>query len=104
MTSVNHSHTCHAVGCKTTIPPEMLMCRRHWFMVPKTLRDRVWSTYRQGQCDDWNPSAEYCQAAKSAVIAVAKAEGREINDKTPEIALYDMFSSTAPTPMETPKL
>jgi hypothetical protein len=24
----------------------MFMCKRHWFMVPKTLRDEVWLHYR----------------------------------------------------------
>ena len=26
-------HTCHAKGCPVPVPPEMLMCRRHWFAV-----------------------------------------------------------------------
>jgi hypothetical protein len=73
----------------------MLMCRRHWFTVPQTLRNRVWATYRNGQCDDRNPSAAYCEAAKAAVITVAKVEGREVDDRTPEVALYDMFKPSA---------
>jgi hypothetical protein len=68
------SHHCHATACHISVPPEMLMCRRHWFMVPKTLRARVWATYREGQCDDWQSSAAYCEAAKAAVTAVAQRE------------------------------
>ena len=64
----------------------MFACRRHWFMVPKPIRYRIWATYRVGQCDDMNPSAAYCRAARDAVIAVATKEGRE-----PDTALYDMF-------------
>ena len=26
----------------------LLMCRRHWYMVPKPLRDAIWQTYRDG--------------------------------------------------------
>ena len=55
-------------------------------MVPKSIRDRIWTTYRAGQCDDMNPSAEYCRAARDAVIAVALREGR-----TPDTTLYDHF-------------
>jgi hypothetical protein len=81
------SHHCHATACKKSVPPEMLMCKRHWFMIPKPLRDRVWATYRPGQCDDWKPSAAYCEAAKAAVIAVAQQEGL-----APDVQLYEVFN------------
>lgn len=80
------SHRCHATGCKTPVPPAMFMCKPHWFRVPKAMRDRIWATYRAGQCDDMNPSDAYCEAAKAAVIAVAQKEGRE-----PDTTLYDLF-------------
>lgn len=80
------SHHCHATACTVPVPPEMFMCRRHWFTVPKLMRDRIWRAYRAGQCDDMNPSSDYCIAAKDAVIAVAKKEGVE-----PDVRLYDMF-------------
>lgn len=85
------AHHCHATDCQASVPPEMLMCRRHWFMVPRPLRNRVWSTYRPGQCDDMNPSADYCRAAKAAVVAVAEQEGRPA-----DTALYDMFLGVEP--------
>jgi len=84
------SHYCHITGCTIPTPPEIFACKRHWFMVPKLIRDRIWAAYRNGQCDDWKPSAEYCQAARDAVIAVAKKEG-----KTPDTALYDIFENSA---------
>jgi len=80
------SHHCHATACKTEVPPEMLMCRKHWYMVPRELRMRVWATYRRGQCDDWKPSGAYCEAAKAAVIAVADKEGIEA-----DVSLYEVF-------------
>lgn len=80
------AHHCHATGCSEEVPPEMWGCRRHWFMVPKPIRDRIWRFYRIGQCDDMNPSDNYCLAAKDAVIAVAKKEG-----KIPDTRLYDAF-------------
>jgi len=80
------AHHCHATACPTDVPPEMLMCRKHWRMVPRFIQLRVWRFYRVGQCDDWNPSRAYCLAAKQAVIAVAQQEGIE-----PDTKLYDVF-------------
>lgn len=85
------AHTCHAVACERYVPPQMLMCRQHRFSVPKALRDRVWATYRDGQCDTFDPTSAYCQAAKAAVIAVAEKEGRAIDPRDPKILLYDML-------------
>lgn len=80
------AHHCHATGCKAHVPPEMWGCKKHWFMVPYAIRQRIWKTYRVGQCDDMNPSKDYLLAAKAAVIAVATREGIE-----PDTRLYDRF-------------
>lgn len=80
------AHHCHATDCQIEVPPEMLMCKRHWFMVPYMIRTRVWRAYRHGQCDDMQVTHEYCEAAKAAVITVARKEG-----KTPNVRLYDML-------------
>lgn len=50
------------------------MCRRHWFMVPKLMRDRIWATYRPGQEADKKPSEEYIEAARECVRLVAAKE------------------------------
>ncbi len=80
------AHTCHATGCGTPVPPMMWGCKKHWYMVPKSIRDRVWANYRQGQCDDQNPSRDYLLAARVAVIEVATIEGI-----VPDTSLYDAF-------------
>lgn len=69
-------HTCHANFCKTPCKPSHLMCEQHWAMVPKPQQDRVYLTYRPGQCDDMRPSPEWFDAAKLAVALVAQAEGK----------------------------
>lgn len=84
------AHHCHATACTVEVPPEMRMCRRHWRLVPRPLRDRVWATYRPGQCDDLHPSRAYCEAAKAAVEAVARWEKR-----TPDTQLYDILMRDA---------
>lgn len=67
-------HLCHAEGCTLEVPPRMLMCRRHWFMVPKPLQARVWATYRAGQEIDKNPSGAYMEAQRAAIAAVKAKE------------------------------
>jgi len=84
------AHHCHMTNCNVSVPPEMFACRKHWFMVPKPLRDETWRTYEDGQCDTWDASSAYCQAARAAVIAVAEKEGIE-----PDTSLYDIFETMA---------
>lgn len=81
------AHTCHATGCKRTVPPEMFACRSHWFALPKAMRDEIWRTYRPGQCDDWNISLEYANAARATVKFLAAKDGVE-----PDTSVYDMLS------------
>jgi hypothetical protein len=73
------THRCHARACTKHVPPEMLMCKRHWFRVPKRVRDAVWAHYRPGQCDDMNPSQAWHRAADAAIGFVARAEGHGIS-------------------------
>jgi hypothetical protein len=42
-------HTCPGVGCTEQVDRERLACRRHWYSLPKPLRDRIWSAYRNRQ-------------------------------------------------------
>jgi hypothetical protein len=39
---------CPVPGCDETIDRTRLMCRRHWYRIPRRLRDRVWRTWRSG--------------------------------------------------------
>lgn len=81
------SHSCHATGCDKHIKPEMFMCKFHWFLLPKILRNKIWASYRPGQCDDWNISKEYADAAKECLIFIANKEG-----KVADVRLYNMLS------------
>jgi len=56
-------HACHWPGCDKQVPPAMWGCKPHWFRLPKTLRDRIWRTYRPGQERDMSPSSDYLAAA-----------------------------------------
>lgn len=76
-------HLCHAEGCPFKVPPKMLMCRKHWAMVPRAIQRAVWNSYTPGQCD-WptnpttapKPSNDWLRAATGAIRAVAEKEGR----------------------------
>jgi hypothetical protein len=69
-------HECHAAGCSKEIPPRLLMCFRHWRMVPRKLQITIWNEYRSGQEVDKRPSLMYLVAQRAAVALVAQAEGR----------------------------
>lgn len=79
------AHHCHAIACEVKVPPAMLMCKRHWFSVPLTLRNRVWAEYHNGI------TKAYCEVAKRAVRAVAEKEGRVVTGREKEMLLYDMI-------------
>jgi len=68
--------TCSAPGCTIQIPAAVLMCRSHWFMVPRALRfevNRAWSAWLQAQPADsarfWN---SYHDARQQAIQAVTR--------------------------------
>lgn len=74
VTDQRSDHLCHAKGCTTPVPPRLLMCARHWRMVPKAIQADVWDTYEPGQERRKDPSPAYLYAATSAIAAVAKRE------------------------------
>ncbi len=69
-------HHCHAEGCNRLIPAQLLMCPRHWWMVPKAVQHEVWIAYKPGQAVAKNPSPAYLEAARKAITAVAQREAR----------------------------
>lgn len=67
-------HACHAQGCPKKVPPSIFMCKRHWFMLPKAMRDAIWDKYVPGQEDRMDPSPFYLDAAHEAVDYISKLE------------------------------
>jgi hypothetical protein len=45
----NNVHTCPGPDCGRIVSNGQLACRRHWYQVPKPLRDRVWAAWRDGE-------------------------------------------------------
>ena len=69
----------------------MLMCYKHWRMVPRRLQLEVWRTYRDGQCDDWEITHDYAVAAANAVRAVAALEQITGADVEAAVLVYDFL-------------
>lgn len=68
------AHPCHAIGCDVEVPPKMLMCLKHWRMVPRDKQAAIWNTYRPGQEVDKHPTEAYMEAQSAAVEAVREGE------------------------------
>ncbi len=62
----DRNHHCHWPGCPELVPPAWWGCRRHWYMLPTPIRDRIWKAYRPGQENDMRPSEEYINVALEA--------------------------------------
>ena len=60
-------HTCPADGCMKDVRNDMLMCPRHWGMVPKPLQNAVYRAWRNG---DGEGSPAHAQAIHAAIDAV----------------------------------
>lgn len=69
---LTRKHSCHWPGCINQVPPAMWGCRRHWYMLPKYLRDKIWSAYRPGQEDDMHPDSSYLDAANEVQEWITK--------------------------------
>lgn len=61
-------HACFAKHCETEVKDNMLMCARHWGMVPRDVQHRVWAGWR-------HPAKEgHAEAVLDAMRAVAAKE------------------------------
>jgi hypothetical protein len=61
---------CPVPGCRVQIDPSRLMCRSHWSLEPKPMRDQVWATWRSGHAA---LSPEHQEAVRLAVTACQAA-------------------------------
>lgn len=67
---------CTALGCSCIIPSRMLMCARHWKMVPSLIQDQVYSSLRL-----WKNGLSvrpYVLACDRARLEVAEAEALDM--------------------------
>ena len=71
-------HHCHWPRCAKQVPPAMWGCKEHWFMLPRSLRHRIWAAYQSGQEVTMPQSAGYIQIAQEVQewIAASGAGGK----------------------------
>jgi len=69
---------CPVPGCRARIDPSRLMCRGHWYLVAKPLRDRVWATWRSGQ---GALGREHQDAVLMAIDACQEAAAKTARDR-----------------------
>lgn len=60
------AHTCHWPSCSQPVPPKLWGCRKHWFKLPKLIRDKIWRHYVPGQEIRKDPTSEYLEVATEA--------------------------------------
>ncbi len=63
--------------CSQQVAPSILMCKPHWYSLPRDLRMRILRSYQPGQeKQGWNATtAEYQAAVKEAIAFIARREG-----------------------------
>ncbi|MFG6413834.1 hypothetical protein ACG02S_07960 [Roseateles sp. DC23W] len=84
-------HHCHWPDCAEQVPPAKWGCARHWFKLPKPLRDRIWRTFDPGQEVKGTPSVAYLAAARD-VQAWIKANA----EPSAQMQLGDALAPAAP--------
>jgi hypothetical protein len=67
-------HYCHAPGCSVVVPPKLFMCKRHWYKLPKRLRDAIWANYVPGQERRKDPTDSYLEVARECQAYIASQE------------------------------
>jgi len=65
------THPCPIIGCRChNVSSQFLMCRSHWFSVPKKLKDLIYETVF-----DLDRSDEYRRAVREAITIVHQRKG-----------------------------
>ena len=71
------THVCHAFHCNVPVQRKMFMCKTHWYMLPKRMRDAIWSTYTLGQERDPDKiKLEYFDATREAINYIRDYEDK----------------------------
>lgn len=68
-------HYCHARECEVRVPPAMFMCKKHWYTLPKPMREAVWGAYTPGQEIRMDPTDDYVNVVHRAIEWLAVKEG-----------------------------
>lgn len=70
------NHDCPAKVCTKSVSQSMLMCRAHWYMVPKPLRNAVYDAWANGH-------GAGTPAHRAAILAAIEAVDKQLADTPP---------------------
>lgn len=82
-------HRCHAADCEIPVPTHLLMCRKHWKQVPPEIKKLIIG-HREHKDVERNTSPQYQFAVSVAIIAVKKAERKQLSPQERSILLAVM--------------
>ena len=81
-------HMCHwPLGCSRPVEPRFWACPPHWYSLPKSLRQRIWSAYRPGQEITKTPSKVYIEAIRDVNQWIVENYSEAETGGTPQGAL-----------------
>lgn len=80
----SRQHHCHWPGCEAQVPPAKWGCRRHWYMLPQSIRNQIWAAYQIGQEVSMTPSREYVRAAREAQAWIARHYPDDVKPTQPK--------------------
>lgn len=68
-------HKCHAIGCTVKTHYSLLMCLKHWELVPSVIKDKIRKEFNPEQLyGRVRPSGAWLKAARMAIMAVKELE------------------------------
>ena len=65
---------CSATGCSVEIQRGKLMCREHWFALPRPLRAAITSAWKERRLRDWSANCLEARAFLAGTTTKAKWE------------------------------
>lgn len=70
------AHECAATGCSARLPHRLLMCAKHWRLVPGPLQSKLYRAYRKADTTGRAVLSQlYVDAVAERVAAVEDATG-----------------------------
>lgn len=105
---MNQQHTCPWPFCTARVDADLWGCKKHWYMIPPSLRRALWEAYRPGQTAA-NASDDYRTAALTIDnwIALHMTTGAPIEPPPPPRRRYGpepVAPVKAPPPPPPPSL
>ncbi len=65
------THNCGALDCSERISIKLLMCKKHWHMIPVRIRSMMWKHWSAGK-----PTAQFHYWSFKGVLFVAEKENK----------------------------